>query len=441
MKSPNVLYIHSHDTGRCIQPYGHAVPTPNLQRLAQEGTLFRQAHNAAPTCSPSRAALLSGMSPHSCGQLGLANRGFYIADCRKHIVHTLREAGYYSALVGVQHIVRRDRAETIGYDHIAGLESHFAKDVAPAAVKFLEDAPQQPFFAAIGFFETHRVFPQPTLVEDPRYCLPPAPLPDTPETRRDMAAFKASARQLDDGIGLILRSLEENGLAENTLIICTTDHGLAFPAMKCNLTDHGTGVMLIMRGPGGFSGGKVCDALVSHIDLFPTLCDLLDIPAPGWLEGRSLMPVIRGEKQEINEGVFSEVNYHCHYEPQRSVRTQRWKYIRRFLDRDTPLLGNCDHSPSKNLLLSNGWRDRKVDREQLYNLLYDPNEANNIAGDPASRDALKQMRDRLEAWMEATSDPLLQGDVPAPESAVVSRPNDVEPQDIWDYTEKPESYA
>ncbi len=80
---------------------------------------------------------------------------------------------------------------------------------------------------------------------------------------------------LDNAYGQILAALEENGLADNTLVICSTDHGIAFPRMKCNLTDHGTGVMLIVRGPGGFTGGRICDSLVSHIDLYPTICDLL----------------------------------------------------------------------------------------------------------------------------------------------------------------------
>src|SRR5205823_10091337 len=100
---PNIVYIHSHDSGRYLQPYGHAVPTPNLQRLATEGVLFRQAFSVAPTCSPSRASLLTGQCPHRNGMLGLAHRGFALNDYRKHIIHTLKRAGYRSVLVGLQH--------------------------------------------------------------------------------------------------------------------------------------------------------------------------------------------------------------------------------------------------------------------------------------------------------------------------------------------------
>src|SRR5579884_4565312 len=113
---PNILYIHSHDTGRYIEPYGFDVATPNLQKLAGEGVLFRQAFDAAPTCSPSRASLLTGHCPHNNGMLGLAHRGFALNDYKEHILHTLRPHGYRSTLIGVQHVAK-DPA-VIGYDEI-----------------------------------------------------------------------------------------------------------------------------------------------------------------------------------------------------------------------------------------------------------------------------------------------------------------------------------
>lgn len=439
MSRPNIIYLHSHDTGRYVEPYGYAIRTPNLQRLAEQGMLFRQAHNAAPTCSPSRAALLTGMCPHSAGQFGLVNRGFDLPDPSRHLVHTLRAAGYHTALAGVQH-VRRD-PRTIGYHQILETGGRKAREVAPAAAEFLAAAPAQPFFLTVGFSETHREFPPPAPADDARYLRPPAPLPDTPQTRADMAAYQASVTALDQGIGLVLGALEEAGLAGDTLVICTTDHGLPFPRMKCNLTDHGTGVMLILRGPGGFGGGRVCDALVSQIDLFPTLCELLAIAPPAWLQGRSLLPLVRGEVEEINDAVFAEVNYHGQYEPQRMIRTRRWKYIRRYLDRRVPSLANCDNSPSKELLLNRGWAELPMAEEQLYDLVFDPNEAANLAGDLRHADALAELRARLTQWMEETGDPILHGPIPEPEGATVSRPDDVDPKALWTYTERPPDFA
>ena len=424
---PNILYIHSHDTGRYIEPYGAPIPAPNLQKLAKGGMLFRRAFSAAPTCSPSRASLLTGQCAHSSGMLGLAHRGFSLHDYKQHILHTLRPAGYYSALVGVQHIAKRP--EIIGYDEIVKTKNTHVEEVAPAAVKFLNGKPKQPFFLDVGFQETHREFRKPGPGEDVRYAQPPKPIPDTPQTREDMAAFQATARVLDQGVGDVLTALEKNGLARNTLVISTTDHGIAFPAMKCNLTDHGIGISLIMRGPGGFSGGKVSNAMVSQIDLFPTICDLVNVSHPSWLQGKSMMPLIRGEVPEINDEIFAEVSYHAAYEPKRAVRTQRWKFIQHFGDRTKPVLPNCDDGPSKTLWVENGWKNRTVAPEQLYDLVFDPNETRNLIADAGLGKIAEEMRGRLNRWMRSTNDPLLQGPVKAPSGAVVNDPDGLSPQE------------
>jgi len=424
---PNIVYIHSHDSGRHLSPYGYDVPTPNLKQLAAEGVLFRRAFSAAPTCSPSRAALLTGQCPHQNGMLGLAHRGFSLNDFRKHLLYTLRDAGYRSVLAGLQHIAANP--EAIGYDEVRRPKSTAAAHVAPQAVEFLDTRPTKPFFLDVGFFETHREYPEPTVEDDPRYTQPPAPIPDTPQTRKDTAAFRASARVMDRGVGEVLKALERNGLAQNTLVISTTDHGLAFPRMKCNLTDFGWGVSLIMRGPGVFRGGKVCDAMVSHLDIYPTVTEMLGLKRPPWLEGKSLLPVLRGEVAEVNEEIFAEVTYHAAYEPKRAVRTQRYKYIRRYGDRTAPVLPNCDDSLSKSLWLEAGWKQKIQPPEQLYDLIFDPGESHNLAGDPQAAAALREMRGRLDAWMKRTDDPLLKGPVGAPKGAKVNPVDQTSPKE------------
>ncbi len=425
MKPLDVIYLHSHDTGRCVQPYGHAVPTPSIQQLAEQGLLFRNAFCAAPTCSPSRAALLTGQWAHCSGMLGLAHRGFSLADPRRHLARVLADAGYHTVLAGIQHVGSDDGE--LGYLQVLDTDSNSATEVAPAAAEFLCNPPDRPFFLDAGFFETHLPFPEPR--DDGRYCRPPAPLPDAPEVRADMAGFRESVRLLDDGVGIVLDALEGSGRGRETLVVCTTDHGLPLPGMKCNLTDHGIGVMLVMRGPGGFQGGRAIDGMVSQIDLFPTLCELLGIEPPGWLQGRSMMPLVRGEAEEIDEEVFAEVTYHAAYEPQRAVRTRRWKYIRRFEERGGPVLPNCDDSHSKQYLLERGWRERAPEPEQLYDLAFDPNEARNLAADPGSAGVLDGMRRRLDRWMRETGDPLLSGPVPAPAGARVNDGDGLSPRE------------
>ena len=421
VSKPNILYIHTHDTGRHIQPYGHAIPTPNLQQLAEEGVLFRQAFCVTPSCSPSRACLLTGQYHHNNGMFGLSHvvpdlvdiGGFSLKDPKHHILYTLRDAGYATVLTGVEHIVdlSNDAQRTIGYDQVIGTRANGEE----SAVQFLDNAPPEPFFLAVGFNETHRDFKEPGPDENPNYCLPASTLPDTSDMRRDMAGFKASARVADAKMGKVFDALTRNGLYENTLIICTTDHGAPFPHMKGTLYDGGTGVFLIMKGPGGFEGGKVIDALVSHLDIFPTVCDLAGITPPSWLEGKSLTPMIRGKKDEIHDAIFTELTYHRVYEPLRCIRTERWKYIRRF---DFTARGpdNSDpRSPGAHLWVRHGWYDKKQDEEELYNLILDPHEMINLVGSPGVEDIRQDLRDRLERWMKETGDPLRHGPIPGPD--------------------------
>jgi N-sulfoglucosamine sulfohydrolase len=402
----NVLYLHSHDTGRYVQPYGYAVPTPNIQRAADEGVLFRQAFCAAATCSGSRAALLTGQTPHVNGMMGLAHRGWSLRDPRRALPHVLRAAGYHCALVGEQHVAQNP-AE-LGFDTIVPLETTRVRDVAPAARRLLGDGLPEPFFLSVGFFETHRKWFEPESERDALYSRPPEHIPDTPRTRADMASFKASARSLDEGVGAVLEAVEDG-----TLVILTTDHGLAMPDAKATCYDRGIGVMLILRGP-GFAAGTVSDALVSQLDLFPTVCEVAGIGVPEWAQGRSLLGPPRG----ADDAIFAEITYHAAYEPQRAIRTPRWKYIRRFGQRETPALANVDDSPTKDALLARGWGERAIPREQLFDLAIDPGEGTNLAAP-----VRQELRARLERWMVETDDPLLRGPVPPPPGARVNTPD------------------
>lgn len=430
--TPNILYIHSHDTGRYIQPCGHSVATPNLQRLAEQGVLFRSHFCHSPTCSPSRASMLTGRYAHENGLYGLAHRGFRLHDPAQHLVHVVRQAGYTTILAGMQHEAR-DEADSpawqqLGYDQYLGPPAT-AHETAVSLLR--HNPPQQPFFLTVGFEETHRPFPE---LDDndpnPDYAQPPAPLPNTRETRRDMAAFNKMVQILDDKMGQVLAALDESGLADNTLVICTTDHGLAFPRMKCTLYDSGLGVMLLLRGPGGCTGGKVVDAMTSHLDIFPTVCDLLGLEPPEGLRGKSLLSLVGGSTEYLHEELFFEVNYHAAYEPQRAIRTGRWKYIRRFDNQPYPILPNCDNSPSKWAWLQNGWREQPPPDEALFDLLFDPNETNNLINAPSHKAIAADLRQRLTDWMVATDDPLRLGRMPAPETAVINPPDIISPNEV-----------
>lgn len=415
---PNILYIHSHDTGRYVQPYGHAIPTPNLQWLADQGIMFRNAFCAAPSCSGSRAALLTGEYCHTNGMMGLAHRGFSLNDHDHQLVRVLMSHSYHSELIGEQHISADPHV--LGYDVVHEIPDTRVHSVGPAAIEALRCGIPEPFFMSVGFFETHRSFFAPSSVRDRVYSLPPPFLPDTPEIREDIAAYKASARSLDHGVGSVLNALQETRLDERTLVIFTTDHGLAFPTAKASLLDRGIGVSLIMRGP-GFTGGRAVDELVSHLDIFPTACELAGVPTPPWALGRSLLPLVGGEEEPgLRSAIFAELTYHAAYEPQRAIRTDRYKYIRRFDDYPYPVLSNCDESPSKDAYLQRGWARRSVARESLHDLFFNPGEGRNLVGEPDYGGVLGELRERLHEWMVSTNDPLLHGPVAPPIGARIN---------------------
>ncbi|MEM6551072.1 MAG: sulfatase [Planctomycetota bacterium] len=437
----HILYLHSHDTGRYIAPYGHAVQTPNLQQFAESGVLFRHAFCANPTCSPSRACLLTGQYAHTNGMMGLAHRGGHITHPEHTLPSHLQSQGYRTVLAGLQHVRPGDGSQTLadlGYTDdltaeakqtrpgVAGRDELTVETACAFLTEHADD--RQPFFLDAGFFTTHRLGRDESVdppvqwhnedgppLGDSRYAPVPPTLPDTPECRRDFADYAHAVNRLDQYHGQILDALDAAGLADRTLVIITTDHGIAFPDMKCSLTAHGTGVLLMMRGP-GIEGGRVIEGLASHVDVFPTACDVAGLPTPDRVQGVSLLPLIRADDDEasVRDAVFAEVNFHAAYQPMRSVRTPRYSYIRRLEDAPRVVRPNIDNSPSKSELHHAGLLDQSLPTEELFDLYRDPTEACNRAGDPAYADALAQMRNRLEQWMTETNDPALAGPIDDP---------------------------
>ncbi len=451
----NILYLHTHDTGRFIQPYGYAIPTPHLMALAEEGMLFRNCFDAAPTCSPSRAAMLTGMNAHSSGMIGLAHRGFSLKDPSRHLANHLRGCGFETVLCGIQHETAAERVADLGYERILNVdatptasrpaEPHeqarrmMERDLANARAvadylraRSRTGASRRPFFLSFGMSCTHRPFPLPDEDIDPSYVLPPPPLPDDPAIRLDMAGFLTMARCADTCVGIVLSALAESGLDDDTFVFFTTDHGIAFPKMKCHLYDAGIGVSLIVRFPGNRCRGQANDALVSHLDIYPTVCEIGGVPAPTWLEGRSLAPLLCDETKKVRDEVFAEVTYHAAYEPMRCIRTDRWKYIRYFDDFDLVVKPNMDDGYSKQFLLRHGLAQARHDpAEMLFDLCCDPSERNNLVGRSDYAELQQDLAARLAQWMRETDDPLLAGYVPRPNGARVNlkwglHPNELE---------------
>lgn len=415
----NLLYLHCHDAGRWLAP-GGPVPTPGLRALADHSVAFTNAHSTAPTCTPSRVALLTGAYAHEAGVLGLAHRGFALRRPDWHLAAFLGGQGWETALAGIQHEFAAGDPQ-LPYACVlpaAGPERDQATAAAAAAWLRAPQRRERPFFLACGFFWPHRPFPDPGPKPADGWPAPPAPLPDAPATRADFAAFAAAAMRMDDAAGEVLRALDDAGLRDSTLVIFTTDHGPAFPGMKCGLRDAGTGVTLLVRPPGG-TPGRTCGALASHLDIFPTVCDYAGLPPPPHCRGQSLRPALVGRDWPGHAELFAEVTFHAAYEPQRSVRTATHKLIRRFDPDRRPVLPNVDDGPSKDHWVAGGLPAAWAETE-LYDLVADPGETVNLAGRAEIAAVEADLRGRLDAWMRATRDPLLDGPVAAPPGAVVT---------------------
>lgn len=429
----NIVYVHSHDTGRRISPYGTGVETPALERLAEGATVFTNAFSAAPTCSPSRAALLTGRYPHEAGMLGLAHRGFQFHDYNDHLVSALNGAGYETVLCGVQHVA--PEKSMIGYHRILDDETDYFRGLsldpvsydrrnAGLAAAFLEQRlgdsdSVDPVFLSIGFLQTHRPFSSEG---------------KTPE--EDYAAYRAAAESLDTAIGTVLEAIDRADGWDRTVVLYTTDHGIAFPDMKGTLRNDGVGVSLILRIPANRieAAPPQVDALVSQIDLYPTLLDLAGIREPDNAEpptdewsARSILPLLDGRSEKIREFVFTESTFHAAYEPVRSVRTQTYSLIRRFGGLRHRVPANVDDSVSKDEAKKEGFFTESLPDLDLYDLSDDPNETQNLA-DRKNLTATKEgLLRNLREWMMATQDPILNGAVTPPNGAIVDSPDDWSP--------------
>lgn len=418
MPRSNILFFTCHDLGRHLGCYGrHTVSSPALDALAASGMRFDNVFCTAPQCSPSRASLHTGRYPHAAGVLGLAHEpfGWRLPPAERHLAQILGAHGYATALIGMQHLIAHGRPEELGYERVLPVAP--AVEEAEAAIPLLAElaAGERPFYLEIGFEEPHRPYdfggatPDETLgVEVPPY------LPDGPEARRDIAAFQGAIRSLDRAVGRILAGLADLGLADETWVIFTADHGAAMPRAKGTLYDPGLEVALLMRHPvAGIGPGRVSDDLLSNVDMVPTLLEALDVPLPANLQGRSFLPLLRGSGGRTRDQVFAEKTFHTAYEPMRAIRTATHKLIVNFevgLAFDVP--GDVMQSPIYPLLLPSLIRVR--DHVELYDLGADPWERANVAGQAEHAGVEADLLDRLRRWMVDTADPLLEGSVSSP---------------------------
>jgi arylsulfatase A-like enzyme len=417
MANTSVLFFTCHDLGQHLGCYGQTtVNSPALDGLALAGVRFEQSFCTAPQCSPSRASLHTGRYPHSTGVLGLAHPpfGWRLDPNERHTAQLLRAAGYSTTLVGMQHLVEHGSEPDLGYQRVLPVAPAYAE--AESAIALLRDFARQdkPFYLEIGFEEPHRPYDfggaQP---DTSRGVAIPPYLPDAPESRQDLAAFQGAIRQMDDGVGRILRALDDLGIADQTCVIFATDHGAAMPRAKCTLYDPGIEVALLWRWADALSAGRVVSEMVSNVDVTPSLLGALDLPIPASVQGHSFWPLLRRDQYTPRAEVFAEKTFHTYYEPMRAVRTLDHKLIVNFeVSTTVDVPTDIRQSPIYPLMLAELGGVRPP--LELYDLHADPWEQRNLADHPEVAPIQAALRQRLLRWMEQTDDPLLRGPVASP---------------------------
>ena len=414
---PNILFIICHDVGQHVGCYGAGLATPRIDELAADGVKLTTYACTAAQCSPSRGSIMTGRYPHNNGLVGLAHIGWELNEDEVTLPMYLNDHGYATHLFGLQH--ESADSSRMGYQHIWE-ESRNALGVAPKVAEFLHEAADsedsQPFFASVGIAEPHRPYQREGYKRDDPSAVTLLPwLPDRPGIREDIAGLNGLMYAVDEAVGVMSDALAETDLDRNTLVVFTTDHGLAMPRAKGMCYDPGIMTALIMRLPDRFDGGRTHDELLGNVDTLPTLLQLVGADLPENTDGRSFLGLLDGTDYAPREDVFVEMTWHDKYNPMRGIRTTRHKYVRNFGDRPLVYLPSDIYRGRAGEEMRDEYYATSRPAEELYDLQRDPLEHRNLTGDPEHEEVLVKLRDRVQRWMEETHDPLLQGDWPPTE--------------------------
>lgn len=415
---PNVLFIVSEDNSEHLGCYGETrVHTPNLDSLAQEGIRYTQAYVPYSVCSPSRAAFLTGFFPRQTGHIGLATHRFAMFRDFKTMPAYFQEAGYYTGFLGKTHINPPRLVEDF-IDHRAIPSSNFNKTIgieayAEEARITMRNAKNQgkPFFLIINYADAHRKFVGkskngfPTKIVD----TPIEPFAwigsDSPHLRNEIRDYFNCMNRIDEGVGLVLKQLQELDEKDNTLIIYISDHGADFPRGKGTVYEHGTRIPMIVRLPGNFTQGKVEDAMVSSVDLLPTMLRAANIRVPKELPGIALQDIDRSQVpwrkyiSTFTTGSSPNLLY-----VQFAIRGEKYKLI---------------YSPDRahNRLAASRYSNSKLPPDQqlesflyppeyeLYDLEHDPNEWKNLADAPQFQSHKQRLLEAMLTFQNDIGDP------------------------------------
>jgi N-sulfoglucosamine sulfohydrolase len=402
--------------------------TPNLDKFAATSHRLIHHHVTAPICQPSRSAFMTGRVPHRNGALGFHPIRMDVPT----LVEILAARGYYTAVVNkFEHMAP---AAKFPWDLKLGGSGKQPKVIAEQVRQSLKAAAnaKKPIFLNVNITDPHRAFPggappkkkkaiatAPVEPFTPDQVAVPSFLQDIPEVRKEIAQYYTAIRRFDQSFGEIIAALTETGILENAIVVFLSDHGMSFPFSKATVYRNGTWSPILARWPG--MGKTVEDRtnLVSSVDLLPTLLELLGVAAPDGLDGRSWLPLLRGERQPERDYVITHVNSLSSglSFPARCVRTLTHSYIwQAWPDGKTKIRMEAMNGLAFKALAASS--DAKIQaRVQqfhdgvvhgFYDLKSDPDERRNLMADPKQSPEIARLRQILLRHMERTGDPQLE---------------------------------
>jgi len=436
---PNILFITLDDLNYdSVGSYGSTIPniSPHIDSLAEEGLRFEFAYNQTSSCVPSRNTYFNGRYPHTSGMLSFYN----VEPNFSTLTQLLRESGYYAACINKP----RDSSMTNDYAKywdswsiMRGPIKRFDQHYAERFQEALDSATKKgkPFYAVVNIADPHKPFyNDPTGIEQgfdkhapsiiygvDDVTIPPF-LPDNPKIREEMRNYYNSVKRADDCVGAVLDILKKNGLAESTIIMLISDHGMPLPYAKSSVYPDGLRTPWIVKWPGKLTPGTVdSQHLISAIDYMPTILDIAGIPHPDGLQGKSILPLLEGEIDPKRDHVFGQFNDNAGglTFPMRAIHTKDHLYIfnawgtgkNKFTSASTwhqaegviKKLAKNDPEVAKryNFLIY-----RTV--EEFYDLQNDPHALINLIDRPEHQARIDEFRLQLESWMHETDDYLIE---------------------------------
>lgn len=418
---PNIIVFVADDAGCDFGCYGNPyIQTPNIDKLAKNGIQFNKAYNTCPQSSPSRISMMTGMFAHT---LGVEDLGEEIDENTKMIPSYLKEVGYYTGAMLKTHWGDNGTKQFDFY--YGGKKELYAESYMTRSNRFyskynefLSNAKDNPFFLWVGFIDPHRKYKEPSTdkVHSSKNVLLPATEIDAPETRQDIADYYDEIHRLDQHIGFMLKTLEEQGKLENTVVIFLSDNGLPFMRGKGFLYDLGIRSPFIVSWPKKIEKGvKHENGLISFIDICPTIVDLAGAKENDNFYGKSIKPILLNHNLKGRDEIFAERNYHVADEYERTIRTEKFKLILNGYPNIPATVIDPNICPYWYDLI-NAKRNGKLTTEQslffefprpsveLYDLEKDPNEYNNLAYYPEYLDVERKLMQKLRQWQRQTKD-------------------------------------